>query len=157
MCNCQGHVNCHMSFLCSDSQIFTVGLWPYSLDHIECYNQRFAHQVPPISHHVKSLTIPTFSTTMQYSKQCIAENGIGAILVFEYLYFLMQVKDERNDLQEDMNLAVEEYKSSGIHAKVNKLIQEAFQNHDDDVEILCPILVKIAQQNQLSKMLSGRG
>ncbi|KIK13268.1 hypothetical protein PISMIDRAFT_688848 [Pisolithus microcarpus 441] len=106
---------------------------------------------PPISHHVKSLTIPTFSTTMQYSKQCIAENGIGAILVFEYLYFLMQVKDERNDLQEDMNLAVEEYKSSGIHAKVNKLIQEAFQNHDDDVEILCPILVKIAQQNQLCK------
>ncbi|KIK17282.1 hypothetical protein PISMIDRAFT_685397 [Pisolithus microcarpus 441] len=108
---------------------------------------------PSISHPAQSLTIPTFSTTMQCSRQCIAEDGVGAILVFEYLYFLLQVKDGRNGLQEDLNLAAKEYKRSGIHAKVNKLIQEAFQNHGDDVEILCPILVKIAQQNQLCKIL----
>ncbi|KAI6026798.1 hypothetical protein BKA83DRAFT_4124388 [Pisolithus microcarpus] len=66
---------------------------------------------------------------------------------------MVLVKDGRNGLQEDLNLAAKEYKRSGIHAKVNKLIQEAFQNHGDDVEILCPILVKIAQQNQLCKIL----
>ncbi|KIK14515.1 hypothetical protein PISMIDRAFT_687869 [Pisolithus microcarpus 441] len=151
----------------------------YSLDNIDCYSPWLAHQVvsfmsilvplkeansdnfsslqPSISHPAQSLNIPTFSTTMQYSRQCIAEDGVGAILVFEYLYFLLQEKDGSNSLQEDLNLAAEEYKSSGIHAKVNKLIQAAFQNHGDDVETLCPILVKIAQQNQLSKMLDGRG
>ncbi|KAI5999100.1 hypothetical protein EDD15DRAFT_2363126 [Pisolithus albus] len=93
---------------------------------------------------------------MEYSRQYIAENGIGAILVFEYLYFLLQVKDGRNDLQEDLNFAVDEYKSSGIQAKVNKLIQEAFQSYGDNVEILCPILVKIAQQNQLYQTIDAR-
>ncbi|KAI6016055.1 hypothetical protein PISMIDRAFT_689537, partial [Pisolithus microcarpus 441] len=112
---------------------------------------------PSISHPAQSLKIPTFSTSMQYSAQNIAQNGIGAILVFEYLYFLLQVKPGRNDLQEDLNLAGEEYQSSGIQAKVNKLIQEAFQNHDDNVEVLCPILVKIAQGNQLSKILNREG
>ncbi|KAI6168244.1 hypothetical protein EDD17DRAFT_755539 [Pisolithus thermaeus] len=30
---------------------------------------------------------------MQYSMQYIAEHGVGAILIFEYLYFLLQVQD----------------------------------------------------------------
>ncbi|KAI6026816.1 hypothetical protein BKA83DRAFT_4491262 [Pisolithus microcarpus] len=119
----------------------------------EANSDNFSSLQPSISHPAQSLNIPTFSTTMQYSRQCIAEDGVGAILVFEYLYFLLQEKDGSNSLQEDLNLAAEEYKSSGIHAKVNKLIQAAFQNHGDDVETLCPILVKIAQQNQLCKIL----
>ncbi|KIK17669.1 hypothetical protein PISMIDRAFT_685004 [Pisolithus microcarpus 441] len=112
---------------------------------------------PSISSPRQYLTIPTFSTSMQYSAQNIAENGIGAILVFEYLYFLLQVKQGRNDIQKDLNLAVKKYESSGIQATVNKLIQEAFQNHGDNVEIICPILVKIAKENQLSKMLNRKG
>ncbi|KAI6011024.1 hypothetical protein BKA83DRAFT_4396980 [Pisolithus microcarpus] len=110
---------------------------------------------PSISHSRQSLNIPTFSTSKQYSRQYIAENGIGAILVFEYLYFLLQVTAGRKDIQEDLNLAAQEYQSSCIHANVNKLIQEAFQSHSDNVEVLCPILVKIAHQNRLSKMLNG--
>ncbi|KAI6019406.1 hypothetical protein PISMIDRAFT_682696 [Pisolithus microcarpus 441] len=81
----------------------------------------------------------------------------GTLLVFEYLYFLLQVPAGREGIQEDLNLAAKEYQSSGIHAKVNKLIQEALQSHGDNVEILCLILVKIAQQNQLSKMLNRKG
>ncbi|KAI6104561.1 hypothetical protein EDD16DRAFT_1637176, partial [Pisolithus croceorrhizus] len=68
----------------------------------------------------------------------------GAILLFEYLYFLLQVKTVGNDLQENLNFIVEKYQSSGIHAKVNKLIQEAFKMHGNNVEILSPILVDIA-------------
>ncbi|KIK12501.1 hypothetical protein PISMIDRAFT_689417 [Pisolithus microcarpus 441] len=108
---------------------------------------------PSISHSRQSLNIPTFSTSKQYSRQYIAENGIGAILVFEYLYFLLQVTAGRKDIQEDLNLAAQEYQSSCIHANVNKLIQEAFQSHSDNVEVLCPILVKIAHQNRLCKIL----
>ncbi|KAI6103440.1 hypothetical protein F5141DRAFT_1065254 [Pisolithus sp. B1] len=113
----------------------------------------FSPQVPQISTPRKSLKIPTFSSSMQYSRQSIAENGIGVILVLEYLYFLLQVKTGKPDIQKDLNLAVEKYKSSGIHAKVNVLIQAAFEKHGDDTEILCPTLVEIAQLNQLCKVL----
>ncbi|KAI6103364.1 hypothetical protein F5141DRAFT_1065201 [Pisolithus sp. B1] len=63
----------------------------------------------------------------------------------------------RNDLQKDLTSAVEKYQGSGIHAKVNTLIQEAFDKYGNNVDVLCPILVDIAQQNQLSKMLDSRG
>ncbi|KAI6102598.1 hypothetical protein EDD16DRAFT_346556 [Pisolithus croceorrhizus] len=113
---------------------------------------------PSISTAAKpSLLMPTFSNSIPHSMQSIAENGIGAILVFEYLYFLLQEKAGGNDLQEDLNFIVEKYQSSGIQAKVNKLIQEAFKVHGNNVEILCPILVDIALQNQLSKMLNRKG
>ncbi|KAI6162610.1 hypothetical protein EDD17DRAFT_1573587, partial [Pisolithus thermaeus] len=132
------------------SILFTVGLWPCSLNHIELYSLWFAPQVPSISTAAKpSLLMPTFSNSIPHSMQSIAENGIGAILVFEYLYFLLQEKAGGNDLQEDLNFIVEKYQSSGIQAKVNKLIQEAFKVHGNNVEILCPILVDIALQNQL--------
>ncbi|KAI6094772.1 hypothetical protein F5141DRAFT_835906 [Pisolithus sp. B1] len=81
----------------------------------------------------------------------------GAVLVFEYLYFLLQARNGRQDLQEDLTSAVEQYQSSGTCAKVNTLIQEAFEKYGDNVDVLCPILVHIAQQNQLSKMLNHKG
>ncbi|KAI6127606.1 hypothetical protein EDD16DRAFT_246540 [Pisolithus croceorrhizus] len=81
----------------------------------------------------------------------------GAILVFEYLYFLLQARNGRQDLQEYLTSAVEQYQSSGTCAKVNTLIQEAFEKYGDNVDVLYPILVDIAQQNQLSKMLNHKG
>ncbi|KAI6167779.1 hypothetical protein EDD17DRAFT_862410 [Pisolithus thermaeus] len=58
-------------------------------------------------------------------------------------------QDGRLDLQKDLTSAVEQYQSSGTNAKVNTLIQEAFEMYGDDVDVLCPILVGIAQQNRL--------
>ncbi|KAI6025421.1 hypothetical protein EDC04DRAFT_239102 [Pisolithus marmoratus] len=77
----------------------------------------------------------------------------GAVLVFEYLYFSLQGKEDGHDLQEDLTLAVKKYETSGVHANVQKHINAAFQEHGEDVEILCPILVDIAKQNQMCKML----
>ncbi|KIK22271.1 hypothetical protein PISMIDRAFT_680487, partial [Pisolithus microcarpus 441] len=53
--------------------------------------------------------MPTMSSSVQYSMQYYAEHGLGSILVFEYLYFLLQVQDGRNNIQECLNLAVKEY------------------------------------------------
>ncbi|KIK18996.1 hypothetical protein PISMIDRAFT_683515 [Pisolithus microcarpus 441] len=57
-------------------------------------------------------------------------------------------------MQECLTLAVKEYQSSGIHNKVEESIQKAFENWGDNVDDLCPILVHIAQENQLSKILT---
>lgn len=115
------------------------------------------HLVPAITNFGQSLTMPMLSTSRQYSMQYIAEHGIGSVLVFEYLYFLLQVKNGSNHIQEDLTLAVEEYQRSGVHAKVNKLIQAAFAQYGQDVKTLCPILLQIAKENQLSKMLNRNG
>ncbi|KAI6106264.1 hypothetical protein EDD16DRAFT_194405 [Pisolithus croceorrhizus] len=77
----------------------------------------------------------------------------GAILVFEYLYFLLQVQHGWCNLQESLTLAVKEYQSSGIHAKVNESIQQAFLKYGDNVDDLCAVLVHIAKENQLCKIL----
>ncbi|KAI5988202.1 hypothetical protein EDD15DRAFT_2371633 [Pisolithus albus] len=97
--------------------------------------------------------MPTFSSSMQYSRQYYAEHGLGSILVFEYLYFLSQVPDGSNHMQEFWTLAVKEYQSSGIQNKVNESIQKAFEKCGNNVDALCPILVHIAKENQLSKIL----
>ncbi|KAI6137511.1 hypothetical protein EDD17DRAFT_447191 [Pisolithus thermaeus] len=73
----------------------------------------------------------------------------GTILVFEFLYFLLQVQGGWDNLQESLTLAVKEYQSSGIHAKVNESIQKAFEKYGDNVDNLCPVLVHIAKENQL--------
>ncbi|KAI6104273.1 hypothetical protein EDD16DRAFT_1699753 [Pisolithus croceorrhizus] len=98
--------------------------------------------------------MPTLSTSMQSSMQYVAEHGIGAVLVFEYLYFLLQARNAQRGLQEYLNLAIQTYQSSGIHDQVNKLIQEAFQKYGEDVETLSPVFVGIAEENKLSKMLN---
>ncbi|KAI6095326.1 hypothetical protein EDD16DRAFT_760710 [Pisolithus croceorrhizus] len=54
-----------------------------------------------------------------------------------------------DNLQESLTLAVKEYQSSGIHAKVNESIQKAFEKYGDNVDNLCPVLVHIAKENQL--------
>ncbi|KAI6097634.1 hypothetical protein EDD16DRAFT_596921 [Pisolithus croceorrhizus] len=93
---------------------------------------------------------------LPFSLQYIAEQGLGAILVFEYLYFLLQVQGGWDNLQDSLTLAVKEYQSSGTHAKVNESIQKAFEKYGDNVDNLCPVLVHIAKENQLSKMISRK-
>ncbi|KAI6152703.1 hypothetical protein EDD17DRAFT_1635520, partial [Pisolithus thermaeus] len=103
-----------------------------------------------------SLALPTLSTSMQYSRQYIAEHGLGTILVFEYSYFLSQEQNRRHTFRESLTLAVKEYQSSGIYAKVNESIQRAFEKYGDKVDNLCAVLVHLAKENQLSKMLGRK-
>ncbi|KIK13873.1 hypothetical protein PISMIDRAFT_688366 [Pisolithus microcarpus 441] len=110
----------------------------------------------PIAQSGQPLTMPTLSSSMQYSRQYYAEHGLGSILVFEYLYFLLQVPDGRNNMQDCLTLAVKEYQGSGIHTKVNESIQKAFEKCGDNMDALCPILVHIAKENQLSKILTRK-
>ncbi|KAI6146769.1 hypothetical protein BKA82DRAFT_4155733, partial [Pisolithus tinctorius] len=60
----------------------------------------------------------------------------GAILVFEYLYFLLQANKVNGDLQANLEQAVRTYQTSGVQATVAKLITAAFQCHGEDVEVL---------------------
>lgn len=85
--------------------------------------------------------------------QYIVEHSIGAILVFEYLYFLLQSKEDVDDFQDPLNLALQTYEASGVHANVETHISAAFQEHDDDVASLCSVFVGIVHENQMSKIL----
>ncbi|KAI6099959.1 hypothetical protein EDD16DRAFT_494331 [Pisolithus croceorrhizus] len=69
----------------------------------------FCQFVPSICHHPQSLKMPKLFTTMTNSTLYVAEHGIGSILVFEYLYFLLQARDDQDGLQEHLTLAVERY------------------------------------------------
>ncbi|KAI6159460.1 hypothetical protein EDD17DRAFT_906600 [Pisolithus thermaeus] len=80
----------------------------------------------------------------------------GAILVFEYLCFLLQVQCGVDSLQESLTLVVKEYQNSGIQTKVNESIQKAFVKYGDNVDNLCLVLMHIAKENQLSKMLNRK-
>ncbi|KAI5991981.1 hypothetical protein EDC04DRAFT_1328295 [Pisolithus marmoratus] len=59
------------------------------------------------------------------------------------------VKDERNDVQVALDLAIAEYQTSGITESVCKLINEAFQQHGNNIQILPPILLQVAQEKQM--------
>ncbi|KAI6022615.1 hypothetical protein EDC04DRAFT_3092751 [Pisolithus marmoratus] len=93
--------------------------------------------------------MPTMANSMQYSLQYTAEQGTGTILVLEYLYFLLQGKDGKHDVQVDLDLAVGEYQTSGTRESVLKLINEAFQEHGKNMELLCPILVQVAKEKKM--------
>ncbi|KAI5980692.1 hypothetical protein EDC04DRAFT_3100364 [Pisolithus marmoratus] len=67
----------------------------------------------------------------------------GCILVFEYSYFLMELKEDEQDVQRHITAAVEQYQASGTQGNVMELIHKAFEEHGEDVETLCPILVDI--------------
>ncbi|KAI6100029.1 hypothetical protein EDD16DRAFT_1526655 [Pisolithus croceorrhizus] len=86
--------------------------------------------------------MPTLSTSMESSRQFIAEQGLGE-------FHAAIVQHGLDVLQESLTLAVKEYQSSGIHAKVTKSIQKAFEKYGDNVDNLCPVLVHIAKENQL--------
>lgn len=105
-------------------------------------------------HNPSTSSIPALSTSLKSPMRFIAEHGIGTILVFESLYFLLQVKKEsQQDIQAHVTLAVEQYQTSGVQGRVIKLIEEAFSRHGENVEDLWPVLVDIAKENQMSKNL----
>ncbi|KIO11971.1 hypothetical protein M404DRAFT_994048 [Pisolithus tinctorius Marx 270] len=94
--------------------------------------------------------MPSLATTQQSSMQHVVEHGIGALLVFEYLYFLLQEKTGRS-LRRCLAFAVNEYQTSNVKANVHQLIKAAFMEHGHNIDILCPILVDIARNNQMLK------
>lgn len=97
--------------------------------------------------------MPMLSASMTSSMKFVVEHGIGCLLVFEYLHFLFQGKNGTRYLEEDLAVAVRAYQISGVQANVHQLIEAAFQEHGEDVENLCPILVDVARKNQMSKMI----
>ncbi|KAI6139511.1 hypothetical protein BKA82DRAFT_778709 [Pisolithus tinctorius] len=102
-----------------------------------------------------SVQMPTLAISQTPSLQYVAAYGIGAILVFEYLYFLLQANKVNGGLQANLEQAVRTYQTSGVQATVAKLITAAFQHHGEDVEVLTPILVGIAKENQIKDDIGG--
>lgn len=110
--------------------------------------------MPLITPSSNPFLMPTLSTSMQCPIMYIAEHGIGSILVFEYLYFLMQVDPtHEHGVERHLKIAVKEYQMSGVQAKIIALIAAAFEEYGENVEALVPVLVDIAKANQMSKKL----
>ncbi|KAI6110681.1 hypothetical protein EDD16DRAFT_1609975 [Pisolithus croceorrhizus] len=118
--------------------------------------QKDSQLVPLITHASKPFLMSPLSTSLQSPMMYIVEHGIGSILVFEYMYFLLQVNPDEKNVEKHFKIAVKEYQTSGVQAKVIALIAVAFQEHGENVEVLCPILVNIAKENQMSKKLLGQ-
>ncbi|KAI6118952.1 hypothetical protein EDD16DRAFT_1895783 [Pisolithus croceorrhizus] len=98
--------------------------------------------------------MPTLSPSFDIPMEYIAKQGIGSVIVFEYLYFLLQVNEaNQHDVATHFTMAIKKYHISGVQAKVIALIATAFQEHGEDVEILCTNLVDIAKEHQMSKQL----
>ncbi|KIO05673.1 hypothetical protein M404DRAFT_513669 [Pisolithus tinctorius Marx 270] len=113
-------------------------------------------QVQSIKHDNHSISIPTLSRSSQPSIMALAEHGIGCVIVFECLFFQLQAKDGANakkDLQQDLTEIVKKYQKSGVQNAVIAHIAAAFQQHGESVDDLCPMLVGIAQENQMSKKI----
>ncbi|KAI6151284.1 hypothetical protein BKA82DRAFT_4125944 [Pisolithus tinctorius] len=109
-----------------------------------------------IKHDNHSISIPTLSRSSQPSIMALAEHGIGCVIVFECLFFQLQAKDGANakkDLQQDLTEIVKKYQKSGVQNAVIAHIAAAFQQHGESVDDLCPMLVGIAQENQMSKKI----
>ncbi|KAI6141684.1 hypothetical protein BKA82DRAFT_1003432, partial [Pisolithus tinctorius] len=110
-----------------------------------------------IEHSSDSISIPKLCTSQLHPLKTLVEHGIGCVIVFEYLFFQWQVKDRgstRKDLQQDLTLIVQKYQKSGVQEFVNARIAEAFQQHGERVDDLCPLLVGIAQANRMCKTYS---
>ncbi|KAI6128635.1 hypothetical protein EDD16DRAFT_72936 [Pisolithus croceorrhizus] len=101
-----------VSFITTDMLSAAFGLCPCIFVSLSHFARCYLLQVPTISHAAFALTMPTLSTSKTYSMQYIAEHGIGSILVFEYLYFLLQARSVESILQEHLNLAVETYQNA---------------------------------------------
>ena len=71
---------------------------------------------------------------------------IGCVLIFEYLYFLLQNnKDESHILE----LAINTYQQSGLQATVVHSLQDVIQQHGDDYDTLEKAVIDIVLNNQM--------
>ncbi|KAI6143898.1 hypothetical protein BKA82DRAFT_4178705 [Pisolithus tinctorius] len=123
----------------------------------EVFERRRRRCAQSIKHGSYSISIPTLSMSSQPSLMALAEHGIGCVIVFECLFFQLQVKDgadARKDLQQDLTEIVRKYQKSGVQNAVIAHIAAAFQQHGESVDDLCPMLVGIAQENQMCKTYS---
>ena len=72
--------------------------------------------------------------------------SIGCILIFEYLYFLLQSnKHPRHALE----LVVNTYQNSGIQTTVINSLQNVIQQHGDDHDTLSKVIIDIIVNNQM--------
>ncbi|KAI5997627.1 hypothetical protein F5J12DRAFT_785097 [Pisolithus orientalis] len=145
------HVHSHPFGLASQREGLMVNV--YMAFQFDPYVSTCIYQHPNITHYSSSVHMPTLAISQKPSLQYVAAYGIGAILVFEYLYFLLQANKVNGDLQANLEQAVRTYQTSGVQATVAKLITAAFQCHGEDVEVLHPILVGIAKENQMCQIL----
>ena len=79
----------------------------------------------------------------------------GCILVFEYLYFLLQ--SSSNDPEHALKLAVNTYQSSGTQATVTNSLQDVIQQYGNDHDALFNrVIIDIILHNQMcmSSLLS---
>ena len=75
-------------------------------------------------------------------------NITGCILIFEYLYFLLQSnKNQRHTLE----LAINTYQNSEIQATVINSLQNAIHQFEDDHDILSMVIIDIILNNQMCK------
>ena len=72
----------------------------------------------------------------------------GCILVFEYSYFLLQ---QNGDTMNTLDLAVEEYESSGTQAIVLSALQHAINEHSNDYDVLMQAIIDIIIKNCMCK------
>ena len=81
------------------------------------------------------------------SEQCF----VGCILVFEYLYFLLQSnKDEKHA---SLELAINTYHTSGTQATVANSLQNAIDQHyGDNHDTLSRAIIDIILSNQMCKL-----
>ncbi|KAI6038359.1 hypothetical protein EDC04DRAFT_1995361 [Pisolithus marmoratus] len=150
-----GVLSCNFALLLNSVCAFASSNWFVSLlpfPHCLLCSPCYIIQVPyMVQSFMTPLTMPALSPSIQYSMQYTAEQGI------EYMYFLLQATDGKQDWQAYLDVAAEEYENSGTRASVCKLIKAAFQEHDANLDILCPIFVQVAKENQMSRKLNRKG
>ncbi|KAI5995106.1 hypothetical protein EDD15DRAFT_2195734 [Pisolithus albus] len=84
--------------------------------------------------------------------QSVAEHGVACLLIIEYCYFLLL--NEQSPTKEDVvPLAIKEYKSSGVAAKIHHAVEAAVQQHDHNMDELSRNLLQLVLENQMSQRL----
>ena len=101
----------------------------------------------PIFNHMQKSII--HGAGERYSFPLYSSNDItGCILIFEYLYFLLQSnKNQRHTLE----LAINTYQKSGIQATVINSLQDAIHQYENDHDTLSKVIIDIIINNQMCK------
>ena len=101
----------------------------------------------PIFNHMQKSII--HGAGERYSFLLYSSNNItGCILIFEYLYFLLQRNKNQRHTWE---LAINTYQKSGIQATVINSLQDAIHQYENDHDILSKVIIDIIMDNQMCK------
>ena len=102
----------------------------------------------PIFNHMQKSII--HGAGERYSFPLYSSNNItGCILIFEYLYFLLQSNNlnQRHTLE----LAIDTYQKSGTQATVSNSLQDAIHQHENNHDTLSKVIIDIIVDNQMCK------